>query len=185
MIWYGSGEHRVYISPISISAKEKKRSEVAASLDLLIESMTLTSALPSSDLLERCQIFNRVPKSTFPRPTSGRILLHARQQVSGLRERLGIGVCIFKIGVTANPVLRFKEYFQKKYTHMWIIFSSPDLGQIHMLEAALIALFHTSAGCRNAPNTGGEGALNRKNHGGPPFYVYVTAARGDQAKWIG
>ena len=54
-----------------------------------------------------------------------------------------------------------------------------------MLEAALISEFHHVRGCKNAPNTGGEGALNRKDSGGPPFYVYVVGGRADQAKWVG
>ena len=56
---------------------------------------------------------------------------------------------------------------------------------IHMLEAALISEFHMASGCKNAANSGGEGGLNRKHHLGPPYFVYVTGGRGDQAKWVG
>ena len=52
-----------------------------------------------------------------------------------------------------------------------VLYISDDLGRLtHMLEAALISEFHTSTGCRNAPESGGEGGLNRKKHLGPPFF---------------
>lgn len=68
---------------------------------------------------------------------------------------------------------------------MWVIFQGDDLGMIHMLEAALISEFHMASGCKNAANSGGEGGLNRKHHLGPPYFVYVTGGRADQAKWVG
>ena len=118
-------------------------------------------------------------------PTSGRILAHARSQVSGFRERIGLPLCVFKIGVTANPPARFVDYAEKGFTEMWVIFAGSDLGAIHMLEAALISEFATATGCQNARHTGGEGALNRKNSDGPPYFVYVSGGRADQPRRVG
>ena len=98
---------------------------------------------------------------------------------------MGITICIFKIGVTACPAERFMDYLSKNFSCMWIIFQGEDLGMIHMLEAALISEFNMASGCKNAANSGGEGGLNRKHHLGPPYFVYVTGGRADQAKWVG
>lgn len=137
------------------------------------------------DLLKCCHIYRRTPRVTFPTPTCGKVLLHAKYQVSGLRERIGISICVFKIGCTANPAQRWQAYLAKNYAEMWIIYMGEDLGLIHMLEAALISTFQSCPGCRNAPNTGGEGALNRKCPAKPPYFVYVVGAPADQPKRIG
>ena len=52
-----------------------------------------------------------------------------------------------------------------------VVFCDPDLGLVHVLEAALIDMFHQVAGCRNAGLSGGEGSLKRKDHVGPPIYI--------------
>ena len=69
---------------------------------------------------------------------------------------------------------------------MWILCVHDNIGLIHMLEAALIAEHQHIKGCRNAANSGGEGALNRtSNQEGPPYYVYITGGRADQMKRVG
>lgn len=95
-------------------------------------------------------------------------------------------MCIFKIGITANPLLRYASYIDLGYTSMWLIHSSPSLGLTNMLEAALICEFATMVGCKNKPNSGGEGGLNRSSRAMlPPFYVYCVAGRADQPRWVG
>lgn len=118
-------------------------------------------------------------------PTSGKILSHAKEQVVNMQHHIGIGVCIYKIGVTSNPLLRFASYLDLGYSKMWLIHSSCDLGLTHMLEAALIALNEGTVGFRNKPSSGGEGALNRRKPARPPFFVYVVAGRADQSRWVG
>ena len=118
------------------------------------------------------------------RPTSGRILAHCKNQVSAFRENMGIHLTVFKVGVTADPTSRFLLYRKANYTNMWVIFSGMDVKEIHMLEAALISTFESGTGCRNASDSGGEGALNRSGSVGP-FFAYVVGARADQNKPIG
>ncbi len=118
-------------------------------------------------------------------PTCGKILAYCKRQVIAFQESLGFGICVFKIGVTADPLERFQDYRAEAYTNMWIIHISEEKYLIHMLEAALIAEFNASSGCRNMPETGGEGGLNRKKHRGPPFYCYVVGGRADQPKRVG
>lgn len=124
-------------------------------------------------------------KVSLRKPTCGKILAHCKAQIKSFREFLGGPLCIFKIGVTADPVERFEDYLKKSFTNMWVIYTSDELNTIHMLEAALISEFHILSGCRNAPDTGGEGGLNRKNHNGPPYFTYVTGGRADQLKRVG
>ena len=102
-----------------------------------------------------------------------------------LREKIGIRVCIFKIGVTANPIARYKLYVDQGYATMWLIHKSNSLDLVHMLEAALILEYHKHVGCRNQAGTGGEGALNRRVPIAPPFFVYVVGARADQPRRVG
>ena len=142
---------------------------------------------PTRASWERLRVFGLI-KRTLPatpkRPTSGKLLAHARQNVVSFRENMGINLCIFKIGVTRNPALRYVSYVEKNFTSMWVIYSGDCVGEIHMLEAALIHEFQHCSGCRNSPNTGGEGALNRTDACGP-FYLYVTGGRADQMKRVG
>lgn len=106
--------------------------------------------------------------------------------MGGIRESIGIRLCCFKIGITSNPPLRFSFYVKKNFSCMWVIACSESLDTINMLEAALVALFYQHVGCKNEPETGGEGALSRNNNRAePPYYVYVTAGRADQARWVG
>ncbi|CAE7908201.1 unnamed protein product, partial [Symbiodinium necroappetens] len=112
-------------------------------------------------------------------PSSGRVLSYCAQQVTSFREHISISLCVFKVGVTSNPVVRYVDYRRKNFTAMWVIFCGSSVKEIHMLEAALVSLFHSCSGCQNTPGSGGEGALNRVSSV-PPYYAYVTGGRADQ-----
>ena len=129
-------------------------------------------------------LLNRLMNLQPREPTSGRKLGHCLQQVTSFREVMGLSVCVFKIGVTSNPMVRYVDYLQKNFTAMWVIFVGTNVQEIHMLEAALVNVFHSCTGCRNAAGTGGEGALN-KCSASPPYYAYVTGGRADQSCRVG
>ena len=114
--------------------------------------------------------------------TSGKVLTYCKDMVTSFREKMGIRVCIFKVGVTSNPVSRYIGYKKIGFQAMWVINSSTSVELTHMLEAALIALFGHHIGCRNRTHSGGEGALGRNQ---PPFYVYITGGRADQHRAVG
>jgi hypothetical protein len=137
------------------------------------------------DELLRYNIHNKTMKFQVKMPPSGKILTHCKRMVCAFRESMGVSLCIFKIGVTADPVNRFSDYQTKAFSVMWIIYVSDDLSLTHMLEAALISEFNAASGCRNAPGSGGEGGLMRKKHLGPPFFTYITGGRADQMKRVG
>ena len=139
----------------------------------------------ASSTLRECGLLDRTLALRTQNHTSGKILQHAKLQVNAFRERLGASLCIFKVGVTANPPARFVSYKLKGFTNMWIVHKSDHVQEIHMLEAALISEHHLTSGCKNAAHSGGEGALNRKNSDGPPFFVYVAGGRADQRRWVG
>ena len=129
-------------------------------------------------------MLNRCMKNGTRSPTCGRILEHCKEKKLSFREAIGIRLCVFKIGVTTDPLTRYHSYREKGFTSMWVIFSSDSLDMVHMLEAALVSEYHRHVGCRNQKGTGGEGALNRKQCVKPPFYVYVSGARADQARLL-
>ena len=133
--------------------------------------------------LKKFGLINRIMRCRRPTPTAGKVLQYTRQQVAAFRENMGLQVCVFKIGVSSNPVVRYIDYRSKNYTAMWVLHESTSAGATHMLEAALISHFEVCPGCRNKPGSGGEGALNRGGSSGP-YYTYVCGGRADQNKWI-
>ena len=144
------------------------------------------SGQPSEwDAVSPLGIRNMTPPLRVPAPTCGKILLRCKTHAAAFREHIGVQVCVFKKGVTANVPRRFSAYVKLGFTAMWILHTGDEVGLIHMLEAALIAEFQDCTGCRNSANTGGEGALNRKVREGPPFFVYITGGRADQARRVG
>ena len=125
-------------------------------------------------------------KSLVPRYsnniTSGVVLRHARDQVLSMQQCMGGPVC-FKIGVTANPPLRFSTYLDLGYSSMWLLHASPSMGETHMLEAALISEWGDVPGNKNKQHSGGEGNLSRSK---PAIsFVYMVAGRADQPRWVG
>jgi len=131
-------------------------------------------------LLNRC-----APEPRTGQPTCGKILAWAKDKVTSFRERMGIRVCVFKVGVTANPITRYHAYLDQGFTSMWVISVSPSLDLIHMLEAALVSEFNKHVGCRNKEGSGVEGALNKKQKTPPPYFLYVTGGRADQSRRVG
>ena len=146
-------------------------------------SYASSESIPWADL-RAFGILNRIMQCKRGRPTSGRILSYCKDQVAAFRENMGINLTVFKIGVTAEPAQRFMFYRQENYTNMWVLHTSACVQEIHMLEAALISHFQCGTGCRNTPNSGGEGALNRQNSQGP-YFAYVVGGRADQNKRVG
>jgi len=147
--------------------------------NIVIESFDWNILKPLG-IVDKC-----MPSPQADRAICGKILAHSKDKVTLLRERIGVRVCIFKIGVTANPIARYKLYVDQGYATMWLIHKSNSLDLVHMLEAALISEYHQHVGCRNQTGTGGEGALNRRVPIAPPYFVYVVGARADQPRWVG
>lgn len=132
-------------------------------------------------------VFNRCSSfaKACPGMTCGKILAFASDEVTCFREKMGIKLCVFKVGVSSNPITRFASYQEQGFTAMNVIWVSDSVDLVHMLEAALVLQFHQHIGCRNQKGTGGEGSLNRKNRPPPPYYVYVTGGRADQFRRVG
>ena len=135
------------------------------------------------DELLRYNIHNKTMKFQVKMPPSGKILTHCKRMVCAFRESMGVSLCIFKIGVTADPVNRFSDYQTKAFSVMWIIYVSDDLSLTHMLEAALISEFNAASGCRNAPGSGVKVGSWEKNiwvH--PSLHTSLVA---EPTKWKG
>lgn len=57
-------------------------------------------------LLNKCMV-------NGDRRTSGKLLSFCKDKVTSFRSKVGIRLCVFKIGVTSNPVVRYKSYVKK------------------------------------------------------------------------
>ena len=135
--------------------------------------------------VKTCGILSHAPKCGADNMTCGKLLSHCVDKIDAFRTKIGIRLCIFKIGVTHNPLVRYRSYHENGYKTMWLLAMSCSIPLVHMLEAALICKYCLHVGCRNKKGTGGEGYLNR--HDGPPgpFFVYIVGARADQHGWVG
>ena len=131
-------------------ARKKSLQELAVEFDAAV--------IPWPEL-QPLGVVNRIMKPRRPKPTAGAVLSYVRQQVVAFRESLGLTVCVFKIGVTMNPLCRFLDYKSRNYTSMWVIHQGSDVLETHMLEAALISHFESFMGCRNKPGSGGGKVL--------------------------
>ena len=154
------------------------------SSELMAISETFNTASFHWDLVRTLGIVCRFQKGNSQHITAGKLLAHCNNQITAFRESVGLRICIFKIGVTCNPLDRFRAYLELGYQSMWVLTSSHSVDQIHMLEAACISTFSQHVGCKNAAQSGGEGALNRSGVA-PPFFLYVCGGRADQGRWVG
>jgi hypothetical protein len=122
------------------------------------------------------------------RITEGRILAHIRDMSSAIINRSGASLCVYKFGITADPVGRKEFYVADNYTVYEILHVSNVLDAVSWGEAYLIHEFshHSNIGsCRNV-RLGGDGALALKtNHRDQLFYLYIAAARADSGRAIG
>ena len=94
---------------------------------------------------------------------------------------MSLSLCVYKLGMTSDPIVRFQFYKEANYTHMSLLHCTANLGVAQMLEAALIASNLSQHGCRNQ-RYGGEGPPSVEHE--PFHYVYIVGARADQRKAI-
>ena len=80
---------------------------------------------------------------------------------------------VFKIGVTQNPVPRWR-YYEKdphdRWAHMTVLLAVPDSLSVGLVEASMIHRFQNTPGNRNVQK-GGEG-LHPLGEG--PYFAYVV-----------
>ena len=113
--------------------------------------------------------------------SAGTVLRRCFSEIDSFRDRMGRKLCVFKVGLTSNPIVRFSFYKDANYTHMSLLHVSHNLGLCQMLEAALIASNLSERGCRNQ-RYGGEGPPSAEQE--PFHFVYIVGARADQFKAI-
>ena len=110
-------------------------------------------------------------------PRAGAMLEHC---INCIARRLEQGPTVFKVGITADPIVRFVFYKTDRdvFSHMLLLCVSQEPGYVAMLEAALIREFqrsHRNQGFRNVA-TGGENCPDRG-----PVYLYVVTRAADVA----
>ena len=114
---------------------------------------------------------------------SGAVLAHMQQATERQLELCGKQLCIFKFGITAQPLQRWAFYHQENYIRFTVLHATNSLFEACWAEAALIALKDGVRACRNIKR-GGDGPLHTKG-GGPPYFVYLATSRADIGKWVG
>ena len=87
-------------------------------------------------------------KLPAPNALAGKVLAHSIQSVEALLSRHD--PCIFKVGITRDPLWRWKNdiygyaYSRDKWSNMTVIAASPEPLGPSMLEAALIERFQSA-----------------------------------------
>ena len=113
--------------------------------------------------------------------TASKILWHCVKSINAIREQCGgPNLCIFKIGLTSNPIQRREGYRQQNFKCFAVIHrvnTTHLLGMLEMLEAALIAEFHDEQRCCRNRQLGGESMRDRFHNPRfpPPYFAYVAA----------
>ena len=100
---------------------------------------------------------------------------HCKQHASLVRGAFGTEVCVFKIGITHNPITRFPSYRKGNFAAMYLLHCSGSVDFTNALEKCLIESFQAISGCRNI-RLGGDGSMARFE---APYYLYIVAARAD------
>ena len=113
--------------------------------------------------------------------TAGTILQRCLREVETFRNKMNKNLCVFKLGLTSNPIVRFRFYQEANYTHMTLLHVSEIPGVAQMLEASLISSHMTQHGCRNE-RFGGECPPGSEME--PYHFVYIVGARADSMKPI-
>lgn len=117
----------------------------------------------------------------YEKNQAGKVLHHCLDAIASLRSATGGDqLALFKIGITHDYHSRLKLYRERGWQKMLVMFSSPELGQIEMLEASLILHFRGLQQCRNICK-GGEGMRTSSftPKFNPPYVCYCVAARAD------
>ena len=114
--------------------------------------------------------------------TASKILWHCVKLINDVRRHCGgTQLCVFKIGLTSNPLQRMEGYLQQNFKVFAVIHkvtTADLLGMLEMLEAALIAEFHDGQRCCRNKQLGGESMRDNsfKPRFPPPYFAYVAAA---------
>ena len=113
--------------------------------------------------------------------TAGTILQRCCTKVEHFRNKMVRSLCVFKVGLTSDPVQRFGFYLEANYTCMSLLHVTANMAEAQMLEAAVIAATISEPGCRNE-RLGGDGPSKLTPY--QLYFVYVVGARADCLKAI-
>lgn len=109
-----------------------------------------------------------------PAKLAGAVLEHA---VDVIQQLLSVGPTVFKIGLTKDPVHRWKgkvwsyKFDADRYQQMIVVMEVQTSDAAGFAEAALINVFRGTCGCRNDAS-GGEGLPAKPLV--VPYFIYVV-----------
>ena len=149
-------------------------------------SMNPGPELPSPSLATETVAQHLDFRSVAETHIASKILWHCIKVVNAIREENGgASLCIFKIGLTSNPIQRRDSYMAQNFKKFVILHKvcRPELlGMVEMLEAALIAEFYDNGRCCRNKQGGGE-SMRRNDfmpRFPPPYYAYCAATNASQ-----
>ena len=122
--------------------------------------------------------------------TASTILWHCVKAINCLRNQCGgPALCVFKIGLTSNPLQRRAAYYKQNFKKFVIIHKVSRgelLGMLEMLEAALIAEFYDNQRCCRNRQLGGESMRDKTfmPRFAPPYFAYCVASNASQREPI-
>jgi hypothetical protein len=155
--------------------------------DMLLEQVreAAKSCKSFKDLLNPYGICLKCFQSCRPGPhafTTGVQLDDCLRVIDTFRNHVGVDLCIYKIGITSNPIIRFRDYQEEGFTMMWVIHYTLDAasaGVVEMLEAGLIS-HHINVRSNRNVRKGGDGNLSAQS---PPYCTYIVGGRADVGCW--
>lgn len=121
---------------------------------------------------------------------ASKILWHCVRVINAVRrEHGGEALCVFKIGLTSDPLQRRASYVAQNFKSFVLLHKVSTrelLGMLEMLEAALVAEFHDNQRCCRNKQLGGE-SISKKDFSPrfpPPYFAYVAATNAAQREPI-
>ena len=154
-------------------------------------SLPMSTEHPDTAGEDEVRVDNTLVVTVIPETrTASTILWHCVKAINCLRNQCGgPALCVFKIGLTSNPLQRRAAYYKQNFKKFVIIHQVSRgelLGMLEMLEAALIAEFYDNQRCCRNKQLGGESMRDRTfmPRFEPPYFAYCVASNASQREPI-
>ena len=172
------------------AAEEEEAMAAAYSLHGGDGAFDAPAPLPLTDKAE--------PMETPHMLIDGRFMTDARDHREGSLLQRGISCCMkllsrcntgrAMVGVSHNPVCRFRRYYYQGWAHMSVLLRDNNAGRVHMYEAGLIATLKALLlPCRHCRMAIGHEVANRQPGGegpmatfAPPYFAYLVVCEDEE-----
>ena len=179
------------IFPWSESESDDEDMKPNSDIDMASPTSLASTQLPETPAApRRCQSSILDARFISETAVASKILWHCVKVINKVRqEHGGNALCVFKIGLTLQPLQRRQSYMEQNFESFVLLHKvcRPELlSMLEMLEAALIAEFHDNERCCRNKQLGGESMRDKSfmPRFPPPYYAYCAAACAAQRKPI-